>query len=289
MKRLGLVAAAYFFCCYSYSNETVYGTTGNAATNGYNWAMQNVLPQQAGLTVGNIIYRYTTEKDPSAAFQVTVQNEDASGNGYIFRETDDWTGLPGNTINKLVSVGNIPISRWGDGSIEGNGQGIVKDPYIVYTYQYDPCFDPQSDPSCPNYNLPIDLVPVDIYDPLADNLIVSELEKESYRESEEEKERNRKNAEKRQIQKERLEVALGAINSALLTADSVAKASLLIELNPDINSYTDRRIPGNVYNDAVTLVDRKLPDNPNSKRAQLAQELLHKEMVTSQYKSSKED
>ena len=289
MKRLGLVAAAYFFCCYSYSNETVYGTTNNAASNAYNWAMQNVLPQQAGLTVGNVIYRYTTEKDPSSAFQVTVQNEDASGTGYIFRETDDWTGLPGNTINKVVSVGNIPISRWGDGSIEGTGQGIVKDPYIVYTYQYDPCFDPQSDPSCPNYKLPIDLVPVDTYDPLSDSLIIDELDKESYRESEEEKERNRKNAEKKQIQKERLEVALGAINSALLTSDNIAKASLLIQLNPDINSYTDRRIPGNVYNDVVTLVDRKLPDNPNSKRAQLAQELLHKEMVTSQYKSSKED
>jgi hypothetical protein len=250
--------------------------------------MQNVLPQQAGLTVGNVFYRYTTEKAPDSAFLVTVQNEDASGNGYIFREVDDWTGLPGNTINKLVSVGEVPIERWGNGSIEGTGEGIVTDPYIVYTYQYDPCFDPQSDPSCPGY-LPETPPVVEIYDPLQDQLILEELEKESYRESEEEKERQRKSMQKEQKKKERLEVALGAVNSALLTADSVAKASLLIQLNPNINSYYIKDIPGNVYNDTINLGDRKLPDNPKSKRAQLAQELLHEEMIKSQYKSSQED
>ena len=287
MNRLGLAVAACFFCSYSYSNETVYGTTTNAAATGYNWAMQNVLPQQAGLTVGNVIYRYTTVKDPESAFLVSVQNENASGTGYIFREVDDWTGLPGNTINKVISVGNVPIDSWGDGSIESTGEGIVTDPYIVYTYQYDPCFDPQSDPSCPGY-IPETPPVVEVYDPLQDQLILDELQKESYRESEEEKERQRKKFQKEQKKKERLEVALGAVDSALLTADSVAKAAELIALNPNISSYYTT-IKGGVYKDAINLSDRRLPDNPKSKRAQLAQQRLHEEMVKSQYKSSTED
>ena len=289
MKRLPLVALVFCYSSYSYSdNSVVYGTTGNAATNGYNWVMQNVLPQQAGLTVGNVIYRYTTVKDAESAFIVAVQNEDAAGDGYIFREVDDWTGLPGNTINKVLSVGNIPIQRWGDGSIEGTGEGIVTNANIFYTYQYDPCFDPQVDPSCPGYQVTVESLTYDVYDPLKDDIIMFELEKEAYKEDEEEKRRQRERLEKKQEQKERLEVALGAVDSAMLTATNVAMAAELVALNPNINVYyTD--IPGGAYNDVVSLTDRQLPDNPKSKRAQLASELLHQEMVQSQYKSSTED
>ena len=55
--------------------------------------MQNILPQQAGLTVGNVIYKYTAVKNEQDDMLVHVQNEDALGDGYIFRETDDWSGL----------------------------------------------------------------------------------------------------------------------------------------------------------------------------------------------------
>ena len=284
MKRLLPVVLACCYSSYSYS-ETVYGTTGNAASSGYNWVMQNVLPQQAGLTVGNVIYRYTTVKDPASAFTVAVQNSDADGDGYIFRSVDDWTGLPGNTINKVISVGNIPIQRWGDGSIEGTGEGIVTNPYIAYTYKYDPCFDPQVDPSCPGYKVTVESFTYDIYNPLEDPLIQAELEAELYRESEEEKQRQRKKMEQKQKQKERLEVALGAVDSALLTSTNVAMAAELLALNPNINFYY-KDIPGGAYEDVVKLADRQLPDNPKSKRAQLAQEVLHQEMIQSQYKSS---
>ena len=284
MKRLLPVVLAC--CCSSYSySETVYGTTGNAASSGYNWVMQNVLPQQAGLTVGNVIYRYTTVKDPASAFTVAVQNSDADGDGYIFRSVDDWTGLPGNTINKVISVGNIPIQRWGDGSIEGTGEGIVTNPYIAYTYKYDPCFDPQVDPSCPGYQITVESFTYDIYNPLEDPLIQAELEAELYRESEEEKARQRKSMERKQKVKERLEIALGAVDSVLLTSTNVAMAAELLALNPNINFYY-KDIPGGAYEDVVKLADRQLPDNPKSKRAQLAQEVLHQEMIQSQYKSS---
>lgn len=284
MKKPYLAALVSLVCYSSYSNETVYGT---ANTTAYQWAMQNVLPQQAGLTVGNVFYRYTTEKNPLSDFTVAVQNEDATGDGYIFRSVDDWSGLPGNTITRLISVGNIPIERWGDGSIETTGEGIVTNPFIAYTYQYDPCFDPQSDPSCPGYLPEIPEVSVEIYDPLQDSLILEELSKESYRESEEEKERQRKKMERKQKAKERLEVALGAVDSALLTAENVAKAAELIALNPNINIYYGS-LNGGVYKDSVQLVDRKLPDNPKSKRAELAQQVLHEEMVKSQYTSRKQ-
>jgi hypothetical protein len=66
--------------------------------------MQNVLPQQAGLTVGNVVYRYETVKNTEDDMVVYVQNENSAGDGYIFRERDDWSGLPGNKIYKVVGV-----------------------------------------------------------------------------------------------------------------------------------------------------------------------------------------
>ena len=134
--------------------------------------MTNILPQQAGLTVGSVIYRYRAVKDPESDMIVYVQNENALGNGYIFREADDWSGLSGNSIYKVVPVGAIPLEYWGDGSIEIDGDGSVQDPSVVYTYQYDPCFDPQSDPDCTGYEIQYDLediIPVvDFKDPLED-------------------------------------------------------------------------------------------------------------------------
>jgi hypothetical protein len=97
--------------------------------------MTNVLPQQAGLTVGNVIYQYTTVKNTDDDMVVSVQNENAKGNGYIFKSSDDWSGIPGNTINKVVPVGNIDISYWGDGSIDWTGTGSVTDANVIYTYQ----------------------------------------------------------------------------------------------------------------------------------------------------------
>ena len=32
--------------------------------------------------------------------KVHVGNHNANGDGYTFRETDDWSGVPGNTIVK---------------------------------------------------------------------------------------------------------------------------------------------------------------------------------------------
>jgi len=262
---------------YSYS-EIIYGESGTTA---YNWVMQNILPQQAGLTVGNVIYRYTAVKNIEDDMVVHVQNEDALGDGYIFRETDDWSGLEGNKIYKVIPVGAIPIQRWGDGSIEVEGEGSVVDPSVVYTYQYDPCFDPQSDPTCPGYKIPYDpsLIPeVEFNDPLQDELVLAEMEKQAKTDEEEEYERKQRN---KKI-KVNLEKMLGGVNASAMDAQASLTEQALFAMNYIPRSYTGS-LKGGVYADTVVLVDGKLPDNKKAKRVGLAQQLLHEQMVEAQY------
>ena len=183
------------YSCYSLSSEfdtsPQYGTTNNAAQFGLNWVMTNVLPQQAGLQVSNVVYRYTTVKNAEDDMLVHVQNENARGPGYIFRSTDDWSGIPGNSINKAVAVPYVDISYWGPGSIEVEGFGTVTNAEVFYTYQFDPCFDPQSNPQCPGYQDPfvIELNEVDVYDPLEDDLVQDELDRKANMKAQEDEEK----------------------------------------------------------------------------------------------------
>jgi hypothetical protein len=75
--------------------------------------MDSILPSIAGVDINGLMYRYTTVKDPDADMKVHVGNLNANGDGYIFRETDDWSGVAGNTIVKSFPVSNIPASNWG--------------------------------------------------------------------------------------------------------------------------------------------------------------------------------
>jgi hypothetical protein len=213
---------------------------------------------------------------------VHVQNKDAGGDGYIFRETDDWSGLPGNKIYKVVGVGDIPLERWGDGSIEVEGVGSVEDPSVVYTYQYDPCFDPQSDPSCPEYKVEYDLdkiIPVvEFQDPLEDEIIVEELEKETEIEEEEESERKIRIAQA----KEKLEKLLGGINSAAMSEQALAQEAALFAMNYIPVSYTNA-LDGGYYEDVPMLKDGDLPSNKKALRVGLAQQKLHEDLIQSQY------
>lgn len=271
---------AYLACSSPYLQSEI--VTGSARTASTAWVMENVLPQQAGLTVGNVIYRYTAVKDPSDPMLVHVQNEDASGEGYIFRETDDWSGLPGNKIYKVVAVGDIPLERWGDGSIEVEGIGSVQDPSVIYTYQYDPCFDPQSDPSCPGYKIEYDLdriIPVvEFKDPLEDELIQQELERKTRIEEEEEDERKVRVAQA----KEKLEKLLGGINSAAMSEQALAQEAALFAMNYIPVSYTTA-LNGGYYKDVPMLKDSKLPNNKKAARVGLAQQQLHQDMIDQQY------
>jgi len=255
--------------------------TGQARTTAYDWVMQNILPQQAGLTVGTVVYRYETVKNTEDDMVVYVQNENAAGDGYIFRERDDWSGLPGNKIYKVIGVGDIPIEAWGDGSIQVEGFGTVLDPSVVYSYQYDPCFDPQADPSCPGYKIPYDpsLIPtVEFNDPLQDELVLAELARQA--EADKEEEYERKQRTKKVVVD--LENLLGGLNMKAMSAQASLTEQALFAMNYLPRSY-DNSLKGGSYNDTLVLVDSNLPDNKKAKRVGLAQQLLHEKMVEAQY------
>ena len=302
LKKLLLSVALVCLAHYSYSDSITpyYGQSGNAAAYGNTWNMDNVFPSGVpGLDVQNIIYNYTIQKEVQDRVDVHVQNENALGSGYIFRETDSW--LPGSlgntTINKAVPViPNIPREAWGDGSIEVEGNGYVTDPNVIYTYKVDPCYDPQFDPNCPGYKVPQPVIyEVDLatlYNPLEDENIDLDnkvdddlIEKEEEKEELSEEEKAEKEAEEEKDSKERLEKALAAANSSAMFAQAVANNQMLATMNMavNMNTYYSASIPGGTYKESVQLVDKQLPENKKGLRNGLAQQLLHEQMVDMQY------
>ena len=270
---------------YSYSEE-VFGSTTNAAAAGYNWVMTNLLPAQAGLQVNGVVYRYTAVKNTDDDMVVHVQNENARGAGYIFRSSDDWSGLPGNTINKVVPVNNVDISYWGNGSIQVDGFGTVEDARVVYTYQYDPCFDPQSNPTCAGYIVPIDYAAEEIAYEEDQSYIQDELDRKKIlqEEEKEQEEADRKTmiAKKRMESDERLEVLLGIVNTHALSQEQLIKHGQLTAMNGLSSSYYTA-IPGGTYQETIALIDSKLPDAKKGLRVNLATQILHQKMMDLQY------
>ena len=108
LKKKLLLAWVVLLPSYSYSDSITpyYGYTGNAAAGGNTWSMGTVLPDPPGLDINGVIYNYTINKDVDDSVKVHVQNENALGTGYIFRETDQWNpgSLGGTQINKAVPV-----------------------------------------------------------------------------------------------------------------------------------------------------------------------------------------
>ncbi len=273
---------------YSYS-EQVFGQTTNAAQNGYSWVMENLLPQQTGLQVNQVLYRYTTVKNAEDPLLVTVQNENAIDGGYIFRETDDWTGLPGNSIFKVIGVGGIPIDYWGDGEIIWEGDGKVTDPSVIYTYQYDTCFDPQTDPSCPGYKVEMPDIPsVEVVDPLDDTFVQDEIDREMTMRDEDEEERERKDMEKEEDNEEEvdLETVLGIVGRSLQNAQDTVKHNQVMALSQFSNQYYEQ-LPDTVYRETVQLKDASMPRNNRGRSLLIAQDVLHDKLVKSQFKGER--
>ena len=134
--------------------------------------MVNIMPDVVGLDVTGVYYRYSIGKDPAADALVHVQNENTLGDGYIFRETDDWSGLAGNTITKAVPISNIPLQYWGLRSIEVEGEASISDASVIYTYRVDQCANAQSSPSCEGYVAPVPSITTseqDAYNALEDD------------------------------------------------------------------------------------------------------------------------
>ena len=110
-------------------------------------------------------------------FVKSIKNKDTHKFKDIFRNADDWSGIPGNTINKSFVFPNLAAELWGPGSIEVNGDGSVENPSVVYTYKYDTCYDPQTNPDCPGYEEPVEVPEIPFSDPLEDQLVLDEINK----------------------------------------------------------------------------------------------------------------
>ena len=279
----------YCFCSYSYS-EIKNDTTKNAAGTGLNWVMQNILPGISGLTVDGVIYQYSTIKNQQDPMTVTIQNKDAMGTGYIFRNQDDWTGLKGTTITRVIPVDNIPGNRWGDGEISIVGKGSVSDASVFYKYRYDTCVNPLSSPSCPGYAeamlKSLTLKNVEISDPLTEEMRKSMNEskalcspnqsscstKENKKRGEEYSKKNKEDDKKKTI-----------INSLLSPKDN--EVALQFEKMNDLPGLVlySVSLPGGIYKDSLRYSDKILPDNRRARSLGLAQERMHESMVNSQY------
>ena len=261
----------------------MYGATGNAASSALGWSMDSILPSIAGVDINGLLYRYTTVKDPDADMKVHVGNHNASGDGYTFRETDDWSGVPGNTIVKSFPLSNIPASKWGTGFVEVEGEGTVKDAVVIYNYRLDRCYDPQSDPTCAGYVKPMPVLPeVVVYDALEDDAVVDTLEADEFQYDEDGK---LILDEEEEEEETRIEMGLTASANALTLFKAQNQSDIILALNKqtNINMYYNAKINGGTLNDAAGLKDGTIPDNKKALRNNLAQQVLHEKMVDMQY------
>ena len=82
-----------------------------------------------------------------------------------------------------------------------------------------------------------------------------------------------------------LQEALAEADNAIAIADgAVDLASLSSTADMDkFNIYLQTNIPGGVYNDRLQFEPKELPENRQALRVGLAQQILHEQMVDSQY------
>lgn len=247
--------------------------------------MNDVLPGQAGLVVNGVIYNYTVTKNKEDDLLVHIQNEslDPEAGQYIFRSTDDWSGRYGATINKFVGVNNIPATSFGNGSIEKEGIGDISNPSVAYSYKFNECYYPLTNPECPGYiqalydwlkeNGLLD-APPNPGDPYYDEWVQATLNRETFKEEEiRDKEEKDKDIQKLNHNASIEKLASKAQQNNMI--DAMANV-------PGFDSYYNVAIQGGVYNDALDLKDSTLPDNKRAMRS-LASDKTHRQMVRSQY------
>ncbi len=267
---------------FSYS----FGYTPNAALNGLEWSMnQGVLGAHGigGMDISGVIYTYNPIKELEDDFVVTVEN-DRVGGGFVFQDTEDWSGKYPIRIKKVIPLAYTPIAVFGDGRIRTSGTGTIEDASVMYIYRFDPCFDPQSDPNCPGYvkPKPPPLPEVPDYDALQDESVAI-AQKETDRELLEEEEA--KEEEEEEDEEEEMEMLLATTENALAIANGISQSILMATINQatNINSYYVAQIPGKIYRESIVLQDKDIVDNRRAFRS-LGQDKLMNQMIEEQYK-----
>ena len=254
----------------SYSSDPIYGYSNNAAANGLHWSMSESVLGVApvpGLDISGVLYRYTAVKERPDDFTVTIRNENPLDGGYIFSETDDWSGRSGQTITKAVPVAYSPIKYWGDGEIATTGVGSVEDPQVVYTYRF---IEPEVEQTAP----PLPTLYSALDDPYAQT---AEVDREKFLKDDEEASKDDE-----EVEKEDMEKALATGDADLNMA--VGQTGMIAAMNPvTMRNYYAMTIPGGVYRETIVLKDAELPDNRRAFRS-MANDRLHNQMVEEQWK-----
>jgi len=234
------------------------------------------VPSVQGVDINGVIYQYTAVKDRADPYTVSIQNEAANGDGYIFRETDDWSGKSGGTITKFIPVPYSPLGEWGTGNIEQVGIGEVQEPTVVYTFRRDPSV---LQPTQEAY----DFSQISTYDALSDKYVIAALESTDL--SLLERDTDEKNDSEGDDEGERLEAALSASENALTIGVGVSQAELLQAMNTatNLSTYYAFNIQGGVYKETIVLSDNNIPDNRRAFRS-MGQQVLHDEMVNQQWR-----
>lgn len=278
--------------CYS---DISYGVTNNAAIAGLSWGMQQILPDYSApyvtVQIHGLTYRYKMVKDPETDALVYIRNKNAVDGGYIFEETDDWSGNPGGTIQKYIRFPYSDATKWGDGSMSVEGEGRIENPLAIYNYKLDVdeqamlCYgNPLYDSSCPGFQQALldylnNMETLSPDDPFYDEWVQANLSLNDEKGNEEVKE-----IKEPEEKLSKFEKKLGGENSIGDLVNGAEQGRVLAALaqNQKIENYYAVVIPGGEYTDELILEDATLPDNPRAMKS-LASDTKHNTMVRSQY------
>lgn len=242
--------------------------------------MDGVFSQNGGVSISNVFYRYRLEKELEADARVTVRNNSNLG-GYVFSETDVWDGLQGNTINKIIPLPDIQLGRFGTGEIVVEGEAVVEDASVIYSYKEDLCFNPLYSPACPGYREALlALVPSEGDYDLSNPILDKEIESMKKTQVDSEEADLEEEEEKEEIDDELLDI----IGDTLKLINETAQTAQLIQLSnvAILQNYYTVEITGGTYNDVVVMKDSELQDNRRVLR-NFASQKLHEDMVNEQY------
>jgi len=287
MMSLRLWAVLLLLSCSSSVHAYTFGYTPNVAITGLEWTMTPTYLGTngiGGMDISGVTYKYTPIKNKADDYVVTLEN-DKVGGGYVFQDKQDWSQREGGTeIRRTIALPYTPIAVFGDGRLKQEGSGSIEGADVRYIYRFDPCFDPQSNPSCPGYvkPKPPKLPDIPDYDALQDES-VEIAQKETDREllDSDQAEKDEDEEEK----EESLEFMLADVENALTIANEIAQSVILEQLNQvtNLTNYYVSTIPDNYYPDAVALQGGTIVDNRRALRS-LSQDARMNKMIEEQYK-----
>ena len=264
-----------------------FGYTPNVAINGLEWTMTPTYLGAdgiGGMDVSGVTYKYTPIKVKEDDYIVTLEN-DKVGGGYVFQDVQNWSQREGGTeVRRTIALPYTPLAVFGAGRLKEEGTGSIEGADVRYIYRFDPCFDPQSDPSCPGYKKPKPppLPEIPDYDALQDESVAiaqAETDRKLLNDEQAEKE------EEEEEEEESLEFMLADVENAIAMANEISQSVILQQLNQvtNLTNYYVSTIPDNYYPDAVALQGGTIVDNRRALRS-LSQDARMNEMIEEQYK-----